>query len=205
MHVHLLFVIYTLIFVNSTVASTQTLATTSLAHRHFLVITASYWRGLFIKGNGMARMKPCHLYHLWWLTDSTDSLLRHITIYVGRVGSIFDIFPYIIQLNLMSTFGRHLKLLFVLVCIALRFSADLILLVDVFVSQIWLVFLWSRNIFDEDRVPDSFADDVTQDIHSISSLLKMYFRELPNPLLTYHLYNKFVVSYPYLINTNTLL
>ena len=130
MHVHLLFVIYTLIFVNSTVASTQTLATTSLAHRHFLVITASYWRGLFIKGNGMARMKPCHLYHLWWLTDSTDSLLRHITIYVGRVGSIFDIFPYIIQLNLMSTFGRHLKLLFVLVCIASRFSADLILLVD---------------------------------------------------------------------------
>jgi len=34
-----------------------------------------------------------------------------------------------------------------------------------------------------------------QDIHSVSSLLKMYFRELPNPLLTYQLYNKFVVSY----------
>ena len=56
------------------------------------------------------------------------------------------------------------------------------------------MFVWSRNIFDEDRVPASFADDVKQDIHSISSMLKMYFRELPNPLLTYQLYNKFVVS-----------
>jgi len=44
-------------------------------------------------------------------------------------------------------------------------------------------------------VPASFAEDVMQDIHSVSSLLKMYFRELPNPLLTYQLYNKFVVSY----------
>lgn len=56
------------------------------------------------------------------------------------------------------------------------------------------MFVWIRNIFDEDRVPASFADDVKQDIHSISSMLKMYFRELPNPLLTYQLYNKFVVS-----------
>jgi len=37
-----------------------------------------------------------------------------------------------------------------------------------------------------------------QDIHSVSSLLKMYFRELPNPLLTYQLYQKFVVSYQFL-------
>jgi len=36
-----------------------------------------------------------------------------------------------------------------------------------------------------------------QDIHSISSLLKMYFRELPNPLLTYQLYNKLVVSFQF--------
>ena len=90
--------------------------------------------------------------------------------------------------------------LFLLVCIASRFYVDLILLVHVFAFQICVVLLWNRNIFDEDRVPDSFADDVTQDIHSISSLLKMYFRELPNPLLTYQLYNKFVVSDPYLIN-----
>ena len=31
-----------------------------------------------------------------------------------------------------------------------------------------------------------------QDIHSVPSLLKMYFRELPNPICTYHLYDKFV-------------
>ena len=55
-----------------------------------------------------------------------------------------------------------------------------------------------RNIFDEDRVPPSFAEEVMQDIHSVSSLLKMYFRELPNPLLTYQLYQKFVVSYQFL-------
>ncbi|XP_052061415.1 uncharacterized protein LOC127701544 isoform X2 [Mytilus californianus] len=48
-----------------------------------------------------------------------------------------------------------------------------------------------RLAFDEDRVPDLRADIYLQDIHSISSLLKMYFRELPNPLLTYQLYDKF--------------
>ena len=31
-----------------------------------------------------------------------------------------------------------------------------------------------------------------QDVHSVSSLLKMYFRELPNPLCTYYLYDQFV-------------
>ena len=51
-----------------------------------------------------------------------------------------------------------------------------------------------RLAFDEDRVPDLRADIYLQDIHSISSLLKMYFRELPNPLLTYQLYDKFAVS-----------
>ncbi|KAL5020419.1 hypothetical protein ScPMuIL_003311 [Solemya velum] len=48
-----------------------------------------------------------------------------------------------------------------------------------------------RLAFDEDRMPDLTAENYIQDIHSISSLLKMYFRELPNPLLTYHLYEKF--------------
>ena len=33
---------------------------------------------------------------------------------------------------------------------------------------------------------------VLEDIHSVSSLLKMYFRELPNPICTYYLYDKFV-------------
>ena len=47
--------------------------------------------------------------------------------------------------------------------------------------------------FDEDRVPNLYDDRaVLQDIHSVSSLLKMYFRELPNPVCTYHLYDKFV-------------
>ena len=41
---------------------------------------------------------------------------------------------------------------------------------------------------------DLAADEtVENDIHAVGSLLKMYFRELPNPLLTYQLYDKFVV------------
>ena len=50
-----------------------------------------------------------------------------------------------------------------------------------------------RVAFDEDRIP-KLADDrsVLEDIHSVSSLLKMYFRELPNPICTYYLYDKFV-------------
>lgn len=51
-----------------------------------------------------------------------------------------------------------------------------------------------RLAFDEDRVPDLTEEIYLQDIHCISSLLKMYFRELPNPLLTYQLYDKFAVS-----------
>ncbi|XP_065167277.1 GTPase-activating protein CdGAPr isoform X2 [Atheta coriaria] len=49
-----------------------------------------------------------------------------------------------------------------------------------------------RNAFDEDRIPDLFTEDILQDIHSVASLLKMYFRELPNPLCTYQLYQSFV-------------
>lgn len=52
-----------------------------------------------------------------------------------------------------------------------------------------------RNAFDEDRIPDLYGDDsILQDIHCVSSVLKMYFRELPNPLLTYQLYEKFVAA-----------
>lgn len=51
-----------------------------------------------------------------------------------------------------------------------------------------------RNEFDADRVPELTEELLIQDIHSISSLLKMYFRDLPNPLFTYQLYDKFVVS-----------
>ena len=52
-----------------------------------------------------------------------------------------------------------------------------------------------RLEFDQDDIPDLTSEIYLQDIHSISSLLKMYFRELPNPLLTYQLYNKFSVSF----------
>lgn len=50
-----------------------------------------------------------------------------------------------------------------------------------------------RHAFDEDRVPALHSDEgILQDIHSVASLLKMYFRELPNPLCTYQLYSTFV-------------
>ncbi|XP_055712132.1 GTPase-activating protein CdGAPr isoform X3 [Phlebotomus papatasi] len=49
-----------------------------------------------------------------------------------------------------------------------------------------------RRAFDEERIPDLQQSDIKQDIHAVSSLLKMYFRELPNPLCTYQLYDKFV-------------
>ena len=47
--------------------------------------------------------------------------------------------------------------------------------------------------FDEDRVPNLYDDrGVLQDTPSVSSLFKMYFCELLNPMCTYHLYDKFV-------------
>lgn len=49
-----------------------------------------------------------------------------------------------------------------------------------------------RRSFDEERVPDFSQPDIKQDIHAVGSLLKMYFRELPNPLCTYQLYDHFV-------------
>lgn len=49
-----------------------------------------------------------------------------------------------------------------------------------------------RSGFDEERVPDLVNPEVRQDIHAMSSLVKMYFRELPNPLCTYQLYEQFV-------------
>ncbi|UYV62683.1 ARHGAP32, partial [Cordylochernes scorpioides] len=52
-----------------------------------------------------------------------------------------------------------------------------------------------RVAFDEDTVPDLRGDEaIMQDIHCVASLLKMYFRELPNPLLTYQLYEELVAS-----------
>ncbi|XP_074837278.1 rho GTPase-activating protein 33 isoform X2 [Carettochelys insculpta] len=48
-----------------------------------------------------------------------------------------------------------------------------------------------RHEFDSERVPELSRATYLQDIHCVSSLCKLYFRELPNPLLTYQLYPKF--------------
>uniref|UniRef100_A0A671MIE3 Rho GTPase-activating protein 33-like n=1 Tax=Sinocyclocheilus anshuiensis TaxID=1608454 RepID=A0A671MIE3_9TELE len=51
-----------------------------------------------------------------------------------------------------------------------------------------------RHEFDSENVPDLTKDVYMQDIHCVGSLCKLYFRELPNPLLTYQLYDKFAVK-----------
>ncbi|XP_067309014.1 rho GTPase-activating protein 30 [Pseudorasbora parva] len=48
-----------------------------------------------------------------------------------------------------------------------------------------------RSEFDSEGSPDLNKDVYLQDIHCVSSLCKAYFRELPNPLLTYELYDRF--------------
>uniref|UniRef100_A0A667XFU1 Rho GTPase activating protein 32a n=1 Tax=Myripristis murdjan TaxID=586833 RepID=A0A667XFU1_9TELE len=48
-----------------------------------------------------------------------------------------------------------------------------------------------RHEFDSEQIPDLSRDLFRQDIHSVGSLCKLYFRELPNPLLTYQLYDRF--------------
>jgi len=50
-----------------------------------------------------------------------------------------------------------------------------------------------RRAFDDARFPDLLSSQlVMKDIHSVSSLLKMYFRELPDPVCTFSLYDRFV-------------
>ncbi|KAF4076483.1 hypothetical protein AMELA_G00215530 [Ameiurus melas] len=48
-----------------------------------------------------------------------------------------------------------------------------------------------RSEFDSEGSPDLYKEVYLQDIHCVSSLCKAYFRELPNPLLTYQLYDHF--------------
>ncbi|XP_061549353.1 uncharacterized protein si:dkeyp-68b7.12 isoform X2 [Phycodurus eques] len=48
-----------------------------------------------------------------------------------------------------------------------------------------------RSEFESDGTPDLSKEVYLQDIHCVSSLCKAYFRELPNPLLMYQLYDKF--------------
>ncbi|XP_026735080.1 GTPase-activating protein CdGAPr isoform X3 [Trichoplusia ni] len=49
-----------------------------------------------------------------------------------------------------------------------------------------------RAAFDAGAAPDLAAPATLRDPHAVPSLLKMYFRELPNPLCTYQLYESFV-------------
>ncbi len=57
-----------------------------------------------------------------------------------------------------------------------------------------------RNSFEEsseeasELILDPLDPGVRQDIHSISSLLKLYCRELPNPLCTFTLYPRFLAA-----------
>ncbi|TSL28240.1 Rho GTPase-activating protein 31 [Bagarius yarrelli] len=51
-----------------------------------------------------------------------------------------------------------------------------------------------RQEFISESSPDLSKEVYLQDIHCVGSLCKLYFRELPNPLLTYQLYQKFTVS-----------
>ncbi|KAG8136790.1 hypothetical protein E2320_005347 [Naja naja] len=50
-----------------------------------------------------------------------------------------------------------------------------------------------RQEFGSDQCPDLTRKVYLQDIHCVGSLCKLYFRELPNPLLTYELYKKFTM------------
>lgn len=51
-----------------------------------------------------------------------------------------------------------------------------------------------RQEFSSEACPDLTKEVYLQDIHCVGSLCKLYFRELPNPLLTFELYSKFTVS-----------
>ena len=52
-----------------------------------------------------------------------------------------------------------------------------------------------RTLFDEQRVPRLAGDAaVLHDIHCVSSVLKLYFRQLPTPLVTYDLYPHLVLA-----------
>ena len=59
----------------------------------------------------------------------------------------------------------------------------------------YLIINYFRNLFDEQRVPNLAGDtSVMHDIHCVSSVLKLYFRDLPTPLVTYDLYPHLVLA-----------
>uniref|UniRef100_A0A914QT84 Uncharacterized protein n=1 Tax=Panagrolaimus davidi TaxID=227884 RepID=A0A914QT84_9BILA len=52
-----------------------------------------------------------------------------------------------------------------------------------------------RYEFDHGHLPDLTDSKILRDIHCVSSLLKTYFRQLPNPLFTYELYADILAAY----------
>lgn len=63
-----------------------------------------------------------------------------------------------------------------------------------FLGLLCLCLCCFRQEFGSDQCPDLTREVYLQDIHCVGSLCKLYFRELPNPLLTYELYEKFTVG-----------
>ena len=63
-----------------------------------------------------------------------------------------------------------------------------------FLGLLCLCLCCFRQEFGSDQCTDLTREVYLQDIHCVGSLCKLYFRELPNPLLTYELYEKFTVS-----------
>ena len=62
--------------------------------------------------------------------------------------------------------------------------------VFLFLQALCFCVLLSSHEFESEQIPELSV----RDVHSVSSLCKMYFRELPTPLLTEQLYGKFSVS-----------
>ncbi|XP_033110482.1 rho GTPase-activating protein 33-like isoform X2 [Anneissia japonica] len=49
-----------------------------------------------------------------------------------------------------------------------------------------------RDDFDSEQTPN--LNEFCKDIHCVTAVCKLYFRELPNPLLTYQLYDRFAIA-----------
>ncbi|KAI9493449.1 Rho GTPase activation protein [Zychaea mexicana] len=51
-----------------------------------------------------------------------------------------------------------------------------------------------QQLFDQGQVPDLTNEHLWNDINAVTSVLKQYFRELPDPLFTYQFHNEFIRS-----------
>ena len=49
-----------------------------------------------------------------------------------------------------------------------------------------------QELFDEGQTPDLTDENKWNDINAITSVLKQYFRKLPDPLFTYQFHNDFI-------------